>query len=232
MRFLTAEWRDLIHLQYEAPRSLLLPLVPKGTELDRFEGRLLASLVGFRFVGMGIRGIPIPGYGEFEEVNLRFYVVPSGHPDKRAVVFIRELVPTRVVAEAARLTYNEPYLRVPMSHAIGPEGISYRWTYEAKDFEMRAAKDGAPRPLAPGSVEEFIGDRHWGYTRMEDGSTIEYQVDHPRWEVVAVKDVLVSGPLATLYGDAWAEILSDPPCSAFYAVGSKIAVHAWTPFAA
>src|SRR4030095_15894454 len=107
MRFLTAEWRDLIHLQYEAPRSLLLPLVPKGTELDRFEGRLLARLVGFRFVGMGIRGIPIPGYGEFEEVNLRFYVVPSGHPDKRAVVFIRELVPTRVVAEAARLTYNE-----------------------------------------------------------------------------------------------------------------------------
>jgi uncharacterized protein YqjF (DUF2071 family) len=232
MRLLTAEWRDLIHLQYDVPPALLAPLVPKGTELDLFEGKLLASLVGFRFVGMGVRGIPIPGYGEFEEVNLRFYVRPLGQPDKRAVVFLRELVPARAVAEAARLTYNEPYLHVPMSHTIGAEDISYRWIYDEREFEMRGSIDGTPRPLAPGSEEEFAGDRHWGYTRRSDGSTIEYRVDHPRWQVAPVRAAALDGPLANLYGEAWGEVLSTPPHSAFYAVGSEIAVHAWTPFAA
>ena len=48
--FLTAEWRHLAMLNYEVDRSLLLRLVPPGTELDCWNSRVFVSLVGFRFL--------------------------------------------------------------------------------------------------------------------------------------------------------------------------------------
>ena len=37
--FLTAEWRNLVMLNYEVEPELLRPLVPRGTELDAWSGR-------------------------------------------------------------------------------------------------------------------------------------------------------------------------------------------------
>ncbi|MGC2002138.1 MAG: DUF2071 domain-containing protein, partial [Candidatus Acidiferrales bacterium] len=48
--FLTAEWRDLVMLNYEVDPALLRDFVPRGVELDAFEGRTYVSLVGFRFL--------------------------------------------------------------------------------------------------------------------------------------------------------------------------------------
>jgi uncharacterized protein YqjF (DUF2071 family) len=54
--FLTAEWRDVVMLNYEADAALLANYVPRGTELDAFGGRTLISLVGFRFLRTRIFG--------------------------------------------------------------------------------------------------------------------------------------------------------------------------------
>ena len=61
-------------LNYEVPPALLRPLVPSGTELDTWDGATVASMVGFRFLDTRVAGIPVPGHGDFDEVNLRFYV--------------------------------------------------------------------------------------------------------------------------------------------------------------
>src|SRR5260370_1348021 len=59
--FLTAEWRHLAMLNYEVDAGLLLPFVPVGTELDRWNGRVFVSLVGFRFLKTKLFGfLPIP----------------------------------------------------------------------------------------------------------------------------------------------------------------------------
>lgn len=55
--FLSAEWRALVMLNYEVPAEVLLPRVPKGTELDLFEGRALVSVVGFRFLKTTVLGL-------------------------------------------------------------------------------------------------------------------------------------------------------------------------------
>ena len=111
--FLTASWTDLVILNYEVPPAVVLPLVPRGTELDIWQGQALVSLVGFLFTDTRVRGLAIPWHRHFEEVNLRFYVrrrVASA-PDRRAVVFVRELVPRYAIAAIARFLYNEPYRR-------------------------------------------------------------------------------------------------------------------------
>src|SRR5580698_6506625 len=47
--FLTAEWNNLLMLNYAVDRSLIERFVPSGTELDEFEGHVYVSLVGFEF---------------------------------------------------------------------------------------------------------------------------------------------------------------------------------------
>jgi uncharacterized protein YqjF (DUF2071 family) len=86
--FLTAEWRDLAMLNYEIDAAVLRPFVPAGTELDAWGGRTFVSVVGFRFLGTRVRGVPVPGHRDFEELNLRFYVrrVADDGP-RRGVVF-------------------------------------------------------------------------------------------------------------------------------------------------
>jgi uncharacterized protein YqjF (DUF2071 family) len=231
--FLTARWESLVLLNYRCPPELLTPLVPPGTELDSWNGTNL-SLVGFRFVDTRVAGCSILGYRAFEEVNLRFYVrrdAPDGV--RRGVVFLRELVPKRLIAAVARAAYNEPYLALPMSHAVALDEASggsatYSWQDRGQSHSLRARVEGPARPLSPGSEAEFITEHYWGYNRQPDGETLEYRVAHPRWLVWESRDATYSCPPgATLYGD-FAEVLASTPTSAFVAVGSEVEVYRGT----
>src|SRR4029453_12760481 len=121
--FLTAEWRHLAMLNFEVYPTLVRPLGPAGAELDDFRGRTFVSLVGFMFLDTRVLGIAIPRHRDFEEVNLRFYVRRrTAEGWRRAVVFVKELVPRAAIAMAARVLYGENYVAVPMSHCVTVAG--------------------------------------------------------------------------------------------------------------
>ena len=220
-------------LNYELSPNLLEPLVPAGVEIDRWQGRLYASVVGFLFRETRVLGLSIPGHRTFQEVNLRFYVRRHvGDEVRRGVVFIRELVPRRAIAVVASLLYNEPYRSAPMRHRIATIGEEttreYAWRVGPDWTRLAARTRGAACPLRLGSEEEFITEHYWGYTRQRDGGTIEYRVDHPRWDVWNASDARLEGQLAPVYGDAFARALAGPPRSAFVADGSPVTVFAPT----
>lgn len=231
--FLTARWENLVILNYEVRPAALSPLVPAGTELDLWDGRALISVVGFLFRNTRVRGVSIPGHRHFEEVNLRFYVrrrMSSG-PDRRAVVFIRELVPRFAIATVARLLYNEPYLSVPMRHRVSllPDrggDVEYVWRYADVEHGVRATVEGPSQILKAGSEGEFITEHYWGYTRQRDGGTLEYEVEHPPWRIWTSPRVAFHGPAERLYGPVFGKVLAGPPRSAFVAEGSEVSVYA------
>jgi uncharacterized protein len=230
--FLTARWEHLLLLNYAVDPGLLEPLVPRGTELDTWKGQTLCSLVGFRFIDTRLLGVPIPWHRDFDEVNLRFYVRRRGDDGalRRAVVFIRELVPRWAIATVARVVYNEPYLSVPMTHRVEVSAesggsVEYGWHYAGRPFLMAASVHGAPQPLPADSEAEFITEHYWGYTKQRDGTTLEYQVEHPRWRVWEPTAVSFTGPGAALYGADFGDLLSQAPQSAFVAEGSPVVVH-------
>ena len=229
--FLTAEWRHLAMLNYRVPMQLIEPLVPRGTELDLWQGTAYVSVVGFMFHDTRVLGISVPFHRSFEEVNLRTYVrrVANGEV-RRAVTFIRELVPRRAIATVARLAYNEPYRALPMAHVIDPPDggdgtVEYSWKAGGAWTRLRVDGVGASMPAATGSEEEFITHHHWGYTPQRDGSTIEYEVRHPPWTVRQVRSAALEGDLAATYGPEFASAISGPPHSAFVADGSPVTVH-------
>src|SRR5512138_1282205 len=108
--FLTARWVDLLLVTWRAPDSLLRDRLPRGAELDRWEGHALVSLVAFDFEETRVFGVRWPGLVSFPELNLRFYVRQAG---RRGVVFIREYVPNALLAAVARWRFHEPYRAVP-----------------------------------------------------------------------------------------------------------------------
>lgn len=234
--FLTAEWRQLAMLNYAINPALLRPLVPEGTELDQWNGRTYVSIVGFLFANTRVLGLSIPFHQTFEEVNLRFYVRRRhGEEVRRAVTFIKELVPRAAIALVARLAYNEPYIALPMRHAFGPRGeigapssVEYAWRLPSGWCAMRVEPHSAGHPVAEGSEEEFITEHYWGYTQQRDGSTVEYRVEHPSWRVWPVNAPVITGDLTSVYGSEFARVLTEPPTSAFLADGSAVKVFAPT----
>ena len=232
--FLTAAWRYLAMFNYEIDPRILAPYVPRGTDLDSWADRTYVSIVAFRFLDTRLLGVSVPFHRDFEEVNLRFYVRRVCDAQvRRAVVFIRELVPRRAVAAVARAMYNEPYITVPMHSRIATDpklAVRYSWSARGRwhSLEARAAKH--PTLPTAESLEEFISEHHWGYTRQRDGSTVEYHVSHPQWAVSPVEEYRIDADLEALYGPAFAPFLKTP-ASVFLADGSPVTVHCPTRLA-
>ncbi len=230
--FLTAEWRWLAMLNYEVDPQLLQPLIPSGTELDLWEGRALISVVGFRFLKTRLGGWAIPGHQNFDEVNLRFYVrrrVVDGW--RRGVVFVREIAPRRAVVWVARTIYNENYVYFPMRSQHSPPTpdvpvgrVTYEWRVNGSWRGVHGRMTGDAQPLTPGSEAEFITEHYWGYARQRDGSTMEYQVDHPPWKVWPEATLSLTGSMTDVYGQDFGRAIARPPASTLVAEGSAVVV--------
>jgi uncharacterized protein YqjF (DUF2071 family) len=233
-RFLTARWVQLAMANYEVDPSVVEALVPKGTELDLWAGNCFVSVVGFLFLGTKVLGVPIPFHRDFEEVNLRFYVrrVVEGEV-RRGVVFVKELVPRRALAWVANALYNEKYVALPMSHedrtAEASRSLAYSWQHAGRWSRLAVKLDGEPYLPDEESEEAFITEHYWGYTGQRDGSTLEYQVEHPRWNVWRAARAELDCDVAALYGQDFAPFLSRAPSSCFVADGSEIVVRRGVP---
>ncbi|MFO0879694.1 MAG: DUF2071 domain-containing protein [Gemmataceae bacterium] len=223
--FLTAEWRNLFLVTYAVPPALLAKRLPPGLDLDTRDGSAFVSLVAFEFLNTRVMGIGWPGYRNFGELNLRFYV---RHGQERGVVFIREFVPQTFVAWVARVLYNEPYLAAPIvaERHEHPDRIDmrYRLTYAGRTHHI--AVTGARPAFRPSddSLEHFFKEHHWGFGVTRAGKPIRYEVQHPVWDVYPVQNYSLDVDFGAVYGPEWAFLGTAKPFSTVLAVGSEIAV--------
>ncbi len=223
--FLTAEWKNLILLNYEVEPESLLPYVPQGTELDFFEGKTYLSLVGFLFQNTKVKGFKIPFHINFEEVNLRFYVKRTeGAEVKRGVCFIKEIVPRRAITFIANTIYKENYVYLKMQHLINEEQVMYRWYFDKQWHYITVALEGALALPEKDSLAEFITEHYWGYS-SGGKQTIEYQVEHPTWEVASLNNFDVKVDYERLYGPKLSKALLTGPASVIFAKGSEVIVY-------
>ncbi len=211
------------------PAEILQPYIPPFTELDLWQGKAIVSMVGFMFKQTKVLGVKWPLHANFEEINLRLYVKYfNGKEWKRGVAFISEIVPKHVIAFIANKLYNEHYAAMPTSHAIieTKETIStkYEWKYKGKWNKLFATAENQPSLIKPGTEEEFIFEHYWGYNEFNKNTTIEYAVEHPRWEAYPVNYHEADFDINNMYGTAFQPFLSQPPQSVFLAKGSGIIV--------
>lgn len=235
--FLTAEWRSLVMLNYTINPAVLAPRVPRGLELDTFQGQCYVRVVGFLFQDARLRGWSIPRHRCFAEVNLRYYVRREVDGQlRRGVVFLKEIVARRCVSWVARWVYNESYVTYPMRQACpepqftlrAGDEFCYQWRRRGAWEGLSAVAERDARFPLPESLDQFIVEHYWGYSAQRDGGALEYAVEHIPWRIAPARDARLDCQPATLYGQEFAPYLTGPPASAFIADGSPVRVYRGT----
>ncbi len=215
---------------YVVAPELLAPYVPAGTELDLYEDRCYVSLIGFLFANVRLKGFRVPFHTNFEEVNLRFYVrhVDAAGQSHRGVVFLQELVPRLAVSLIANTFYGESYVTRATRHSwvMGADEmtIRYGWRWGGAWRGMEVVAGVRPEAIAEGSVEEFITEHYWGFTRRSATRSSGYEVAHPRWEVYPVRRFVTDVDFRSQYGAEFEVLQGRKPESVLLAEGSSIEV--------
>jgi uncharacterized protein YqjF (DUF2071 family) len=227
--FLRANWENLIMANYEIDPSVLEQYLPKGVELDFYNKKTFVSLVGFMFKKTRLFGIPIPFFGSFEEINLRFYVRKiEDRKIKKGVVFINETVPFKIVALLANKLYKEHYISIPTKNSIvisEHKHLKYEWKINKKWNAIAVKADTNQYEITKDTIEEFIFERYFGFTKLSDTSTQEYKIHHPKWMTHKIINSHIDCDFGSMYGDAFSGLNNQKPDSIILAEGSQVSVN-------
>jgi uncharacterized protein len=228
--FLKANWENIIMANYVINPKILVPFLPKGVELDFFNDKCYISLVGFMFKNIKLFNIPIPFFGSFEEINLRFYVkrIDENGLTRRGVVFINETIPYPIVAWMANKLYNEQYTVVPTKHNIVEDKffkiVEFEWLLNQKWNSIKVQATVASKEMEKNSLERFIYEHYFGYTKISESETEEYKLQHPSWKVSQVTDYAIDCNFEAMYSKSFSVLNEIKPEAVFIADGSAVAI--------
>lgn len=214
-------------MTYPVPEAALARHLTAGLSADRLGGEARVSFVAFDFAQTRVYGVAVPGQVNFPEINLRCYVRTG---EDRGIVFIREFVPKLAVVVAARLRYNEPYLRIPMRSDVRPADgdptrLRVRHVFGDRLSSVTAEVDAVGTFPPEGSDGRWLTHQAFGFGRTRLGRLRKYRVEHPLWSLHAVHSLQLDVDFAGLYGPEWAFLEGATPSHVTFAAGSEVAVY-------
>ena len=179
---MTGNWEDLIVSTFEIDKKILEPYLPKGTEIDFFNGKALMSMVAFTFSKVKFFGLKIPFHQKFGQINFRFYAKTKTNGTK-GVVFIKECAPKPLIATIANIFYNEPYFYRKISLKKRVNTNKSIITYSYKNFKIQAKNKQHTHKLKQESIEHFVVDRYIAFIKTYNKKTIQYKINHRPWDL-------------------------------------------------
>ena len=228
-----ANWLNPLLFSWVIDPDALAPLVPDALEIDLWEDNAYISLVGLRLEEIRLFGVPglVPGY---DEINLRFYVrrKDAGGGAKPGVVFVRQMATSHVAVWGARTIHREPFVFAPVGHSFDlPDTehaagvrVAYRWDCGGRTHLISAEADTAAAMPVPGSLDDFLTSRYWGYNGKPGRRTRAYQLTRPAWPIRAVSRWEVDCNFASVYGEPLAGVMRNAPASVVLTAGSRASV--------
>jgi len=226
---LTADWTDLVVANFETEKKFLEQFLPYKTELNEWSDKYLMSLVGFMFSKPALFGISSPIYRKFEEINLRFYVRYKEQQQwKKGVVFIKEIAPSPVIGFMASWLYHENFISLPMKHKISisdnKKNIKYSWRIKKNWNYLKLQTSLYPSAVPVNSLESFIANHYWGYTKKSDNKTLQFEIKHQPWNIYPAISFEMNLDAEKIYGEKFSDCFSQKPLSVFLMDGSRTKV--------
>jgi uncharacterized protein YqjF (DUF2071 family) len=202
------EWHDLLFAHWAVRVEALRPVIPRGLEIDTFDGQAWLGVVPFRMAGVRMRGTPaIPGFSGFPELNVRTYVVRDGKP---GVWFFSLDAANAIAVWSARTFFHLPYFLAAMSCAENEDWIRYRSGRKDRrgspaSLRARYRAIGESFHAQPGSIEHFLAERYCLYTADEKGRIIRCEIHHPPWPLQLAEAAMDENTMAAAAGIPIAE---------------------------
>jgi hypothetical protein len=78
--------------------------------------------------------------------------------------------------------------------------------------------------MVANSFEQFIFDHYYGYTKIDEQKTEEYQLKHPIWMTHKVMSYSIDCDFKTMYGNSFSILNNTRPSEVFIAKGSDVAI--------
>ena len=111
-----------------------------------------------------------------------------------------------------------------MKHETYQNEYSYSWLMQKKWNKIAATIETSLKLPDSGSLDEFITEHYWGYTKSGE-STTEYEVWHPHWETCSVSKYSIDVDFGEVYGDNFSFLSKTKPHNVCFAKGSPIKVY-------
>lgn len=176
-------WGKLLFLHWRIDAAQLRPLIPKGLEIDTFDGSAWIAVTPFTM--WDIRALPVflpplPGFSTMHELNVRTYV----HLDRVPGVWFLSLDCNSAAAVlAARTFYFLPYYNADIQLSEEDQTIDYSLVRtDEPPAELRAVWTiGETIPFShPGSLEFFLTERYCLYSERA-GELYRARIYHEPW---------------------------------------------------
>jgi uncharacterized protein len=227
---MTQSWHDLLFAHWAVPPSLVGATLPRGLELDLFDGRAWIGVVPFWMSNVSPRGVPLlRGLSTFPELNVRTYVTVGG----RAGVYFYSLDATNPIAVAgARAIFNLPYYWSSMRTSVEPDAhgvgvVRYESDRPASReprarFVARYWPVESPFNARKGTLDYFLTERYCLYT-ARDGKPVTVDIHHRPWPLQRAEAEISVNTMAAAAGVPHG---SETPVLHF---AKRIDVVAWPP---
>lgn len=212
-------WRNLLFLHWRVDPELIEPLLPKGFQLDTFDGCGWIGLIPFTMDDTRPRGFPrVPGLSRFHECNVRTYVLHDGVP---GVWFFSLDAASRLAVLGGRSLWKLNYVHA--SFDVTREGDRTDYAVRRRDgTTSRITWRTGPElpPSESGSLRHFLTERYYLYSEHA-GRIWRGAVHHKPWklkeaQVLSLEDQLVER--------AGIEVEGPPSCMA----AEDVEVRGWS----
>ena len=227
--FITGEWKDLLMINYAVDPELLRKYVPYGTEINLYRGKCYLTMTAFLFSNLKIKGLKVPFHQNFLEINLRFYVREQLNPTKHGVVFIKEIISKPFISVFANMLYKENYEVKPTMYKYDEQNgqleIEYYWKHNMWNYLRAKAETKLSIPPSNNSLEQFIIQQPWGFTKSDFDKTHYYKVSHPTWQLYPLKDHSIIVDFSKVFGREFGFLRYEKPSLVFLAAGSDVEMH-------
>ncbi|WP_409965671.1 hypothetical protein PIECOFPK_01849 [Mycovorax composti] len=173
------EWNRALLLHYEVPYELLKKLVPKGLDIDTFNGKAYISIIPFTMERLRPRLQPsLSWISNFQEINVRTYMEVG---NKKGVYFLNIEAGKYLSAILTRKLSKLPYEKANIKR----EGTTYYSKNSKKGFWLDVAYTVGETIQQKSELDIWLTERYCLYLKSQD-TLYRYDVHHREWELKEV----------------------------------------------
>jgi uncharacterized protein YqjF (DUF2071 family) len=180
---LKMNWNRLLFAHWRIPPAEIQKTLPRGLEVDVFDGSAWLAIVPFFMERVHPVGLPpMPWLSWFQEMNVRTYVRDvKGNPG----VWFYSLVCNQPIAvEGARRLFHLNYVHARMHAYVNVSGtVDYFSRRDEAVTRFRYTPAGPRAIAAAGTLEHFLVERYTLFSADRQGNLYSGKVFHRPYEV-------------------------------------------------
>ena len=170
------QWDDTLFLHWQVPLTFVEELLPRGVIADTYNGIAWVSLVGFTVRKLRMRCLPVlPYVSNFEEINLRTYVVRDGIPG----IYMFSIEASKLSSVLmTRFFIGLPYMYSKIMHSRNHLISSNRY----KNYRLATFYKPGSSLLQKTSLDFWLTERHCLY-QVINKKLYRFDIHHEEWHL-------------------------------------------------